>query len=114
MQPRVMTDVLRRVPGMQIVPISGTLGTTHVAALGRSTGIGGSGVCPVIYFVNGSPLPMHRDLGINSFVHPEEVVGLEVYSGASTIPPQFSVRDSRCGVVAIWTRIGRDGRTGGS
>jgi hypothetical protein len=35
------------------------------------------------------------------------VEGIEVYSGASTIPPQFNTREGTtiCGVVLIWTRV---------
>jgi hypothetical protein len=37
---------------------------------------------------------------------PEEVHGLEVFSGPSSIPPQFGGVgvDKWCGLIAVWTR----------
>jgi hypothetical protein len=103
MQPRVLTDVLRRVPGLQINSVSGPFGTSNTAQAGRSSG---PRSCTVQYYVNGIPFPVAADIGINTFIRPDEVAAVEVYSGSAQIPPQFnsSGSNSRCGVVAIWTR----------
>ena len=103
MQPRVLTDVLRRVPGLQINNVTGPFGTSQTAQAGRS---GGPRSCTVQYYVNGIPFPVAGDIGINTFIRPDEVAAVEVYSGSAQIPPQFnsSGSNSRCGVVAIWTR----------
>ena len=40
---------------------------------------------------------------------PNEIYGIEVYSGPSTMPREFAtlVRDNYCGIVMIWTRADR-------
>jgi hypothetical protein len=103
MQPRVLTDVLRRVPGLQIQNASGPFGSSQSAHTGRSSG---PRTCTIQYYVNGIPFPVAPDIGINTFIRPDEVAGVEVYSGSAEIPAQFnsSQSNSRCGVVAIWTR----------
>lgn len=113
MQPRLMTDVLRRVPGLRIETAGESYGAGNTVQTGRSAGMGGSRICPMEFYLNGTPMPLPRDGGgINHFVPPEEVVGIEVYTGASQIPPQFNSGsfNTRCGVVVIWTRSGPEAR----
>lgn len=108
MQPRVFTDVLRRVAGVQIQPGIERYGTGSVVQMGRNSGGMGTRVCPVEFFVNGTPFPSARDGNINHYIAPEEVVAVEVYAGASQVPQEFSsgMYNTRCGVVVIWTRNG--------
>jgi hypothetical protein len=60
--------------------------------------------------MNGMPFPMTSDGVINSFIGPEEVEAVEVYTGTSQIPPQFNSTNARCGVVVIWTLNGKESR----
>jgi hypothetical protein len=110
MQVRLVTDVLRRVPGAQLQPVTGPFGTAHELTFGRGSGSAGFRACRVAYFVDGVVFDVAPDLGINSFVPVQDVAGIEVYSGSSRIPSQFnsSTGNSRCGVVAIWTWDGRE------
>lgn len=112
MQARQITDVLRRVPGMRIQSGSGALGGSQTAQTGRNGGSAGSRICPVAYYVNGTPFSLSNDVPINHYITPDEVVAIEVYTGASQIPAQFNstIGTSRCGVVVIWTRNGIDAR----
>jgi hypothetical protein len=115
MQPRLLTDVLRRVPGLRVETAGESYGAGNQIQSARSSGLGGNRVCPMEFYVNGTPMPLPRDGGgINHFISPEEVVGVEVYNGASQIPPQFNsgMYNTRCGVVVIWTRSGPDPRRG--
>lgn len=104
MQARVFTDILRRAPGLAVFPIPGQQG--GFAAHG--TRVGAARACPVLFFMNGSPLALPPDVAINNFIAPEDVAGIEVYT-ASQIPPQFNsaLHGARCGVVVIWMRSGR-------
>ena len=98
MQARVLTDVFRRVPGLQVRPTRGGL-WTNVSVQARGS------ECPMRFYMNGSPFPLPADQPINDFVGPDEVVAIEVYSGSSEVPAQFSA-NTRCGVVVLWTRYG--------
>jgi len=107
MQPRQVTDVLRRVPGMQLETGNGAFsGGSTTARTGRNGGGSGAHTCAMTYYVNGTPFPITEDVPINHYVATDDVVAIEVYNGSSQIPPQFnsSIRNSSCGVVAIWTR----------
>lgn len=103
MQARLFTDILRRAPGFAVLPIAGQQG--GFAAHG--TRVGAVRACPVLFYMNGSPLPLPPDVAINNFIAPEDVAGIEVYT-ASEIPPQFNnaLYGARCGVVVIWMRSG--------
>lgn len=111
MQPRVFTDVLRRVPGVILQPAAGSFGSNDMVRMNRATGITGSRNCPVLFYVNGMPFQVTGDMSINQYVTPEDVVAIEVYSGSSQIPPEFSANllNARCGVIVIWTKVGEDG-----
>ncbi|MDE2945179.1 MAG: carboxypeptidase regulatory-like domain-containing protein [Gemmatimonadota bacterium] len=41
---------------------------------------------------------------INDLVLPTEIAGIEVYTGAASLPAEFGGPDSRCGAVMIWTK----------
>jgi len=110
MQPRVVTDVLRRVPGVQVQPVAGPFGPNDVIRMSRTTGVTGGRPCPVLFYMNGTPFPVTGDISINQYVVPEDVIAIEVYNGTSQVPPQFQSNqlNARCGVIAIWTRGGNE------
>src|SRR5687768_10395896 len=105
MQPRVLTDVLRRVPGLQIRPVRGGMGN-NVSVQSRGS------ECPMLFFMNGSTFPLPGDQPINDFVSPEEAIALVDYAGSSEIPAQFNSSrfNSRCGVIVVSTRYGPERR----
>jgi hypothetical protein len=115
MNAREITDILRRVPGARIVPIPGPFGTSNVLQLSRSLGASNGRTCPILYYMNGVPFPVRADIGIDAYVRAQDVEAVEVYSGTSRIPPEFTStgQTSRCGVVGLWTRIG-NGKGGAS
>lgn len=102
-QPRSVTDVLRRVPGLQIRPVPGPYGT-NLSVVQRGSR------CPVMFFLNGSPFPI-LEAPITNFVSVEELIAVEVYN-PSELPAQFnsSASASRCGMVGLWTQYGRTAR----
>jgi hypothetical protein len=110
MQVRLFTDVLRRVPGMSVQAVNGAYGGGYSIQAGRAQGLFGPRTCPILYYMNGSPFPINADVAINNYVGPDDVLAVEVYTGSSQVPPQFSssATNSLCGVVLIWTRSGSD------
>jgi hypothetical protein len=104
MQPRLFTDILRRVPGMNIRALQGGHGDNVSVQTDRGK------PCAMQFYVNGTPLAMMGDSPVNYYIAPEDVVGVEVYRGSSEIPIQFnnSMNNSRCGVVVVWTRVGKN------
>lgn len=57
--------------------------------------------CPMKQYLDGVLL---RGGGIDQFVKPFEVVGIEVYKGPASLPGEFTGSDARCGAVVVWTR----------
>lgn len=110
MQPRLFTDVLRRIPGVQVQPMPGPFGAGEMVRMARTTGITGARACPVLFYMNGSPFPVTGDVPINFYVDPDDIVAVEIYSGTSQIPSQFNsnLLNARCGVIVIWTRTELD------
>jgi hypothetical protein len=97
--PKAMTDLLRRVPGLRIER-DGNGGTT----------VAMSGVrrilrdCPMRIFVDGQEF-RHGPGAVDDMI-PVDIEGIEVFRTIAELPPEFSGPDSHCGVIAIWTRRG--------
>jgi outer membrane cobalamin receptor len=91
-----LTDALRTVPGLSVVPTGG-LGYT----------VRGRGGCTPDLFLDGMRI-MDGTSEIDRLVPPTDVAGIEVYNGAGTTPPQLQAAGGgSCGVVAVWTKRGR-------
>lgn len=97
--PMNLSDMMRMIPGARLVPLR----AGGQSALRFSRAQLGTRDCPPQYWVDGVKA---WNLNIDDIV-PQDVEGIEVYSGASTVPPQFNTREGTtiCGVVLIWTRI---------
>jgi carboxypeptidase family protein/TonB-dependent receptor-like protein len=110
MQARRFTDLLRRIPGVQLQRVSGPYEQGEAVRMSRTIGVTGARACPVLYYVNGTPFPVTGDVPIDHFIAPEEVAALEVYSGMSQIPSEFNSasHNARCGVIVIWTLTSLD------
>jgi len=97
-QPRLFTDILRRVPGVYLVP--GGFGRGNIILSMRGTGLVGS--CAPLIFLDG--VLMRTEQSPDTYLNPDEVAGVEVYNGPATTPERFKTIDSPCGVVVVWTR----------
>jgi hypothetical protein len=97
--PMNLSDMMRMVPGARLIPLRGG----GQATLRFSRAQLGNRDCPPQYWVDGVKT---WNLNIDDIV-PQDVEGIEVYSGASTVPPQYNTKEGTtiCGVVLIWTRI---------
>ena len=90
---RVATDILRRVPGVQIVP------TRSGTAVVMTRGAGARRCIPQLY-VHQTPYSGNFD----DFT-PDDIEALEVYVGISEIPPDLNTMGRPiCAAIVIWTR----------
>lgn len=94
MNVRYMSDVLRRTSGFQI-------GTAPFGARPPASIRGNGTRCPIQYFVDGA---LTSGFNIDE-VMARDVEGIEIYRGASTIPPAYNRGTAPCGVILIWTRV---------
>jgi hypothetical protein len=92
MNPRALSDVMRRVAGASVY--------TGRAGLGSANFRGGRGTCPVQFYIDGTM----ASLFLIDEMRPEDVEGIEIYRGAATIPPEYNKGTAMCGVIVIWTR----------
>lgn len=102
------SDFLRYMRGVQ-VSTNTTQAFAGTQVFSRREGGGFSSdqqqqYCPMQVVLDGIILPRYFNLDL--LPPPKQIAGIEVYSGAATIPPQFGGPDRRCGVVAVWTRDG--------
>ncbi|MDQ6736675.1 MAG: Plug and carboxypeptidase regulatory-like domain-containing protein, partial [Gemmatimonadota bacterium] len=85
-----VTDAMRNIAGVNIVP-SGEFGNV-ILLRGRCT--------PVVY-VDG--VEMHDGYqSVDDIVPPQQVAGIEVYTGLGEAPIQYTTNG--CGVVLVWTK----------
>lgn len=88
--PRQLTDVLRRAPGVDIVR-------------GGRVRLRGRGCAPLVW-IDGVAMPA-GEVDINSFA-PSSIEGIELYMSASGAPARYQGTgdESRCGTVLLWSR----------
>jgi TonB family protein len=93
-QPRTMSHLLTRVPGLSLS--RGRGGITALRMRGRN--------CVPLVWLDGTPMPS-GDVDLDSF-SPQSFEGIELYLGGTTPPLRYSwIRDrSACGTVLLWTR----------
>jgi hypothetical protein len=104
MQATKLTDVFRRAATLRVIrvdPKDSTFMLGIVSARGQvSLAKSNVGFCYPAVYIDGAF--MHNAAhDINTFLDPSSVAGIEIYSDASTTPPQYKSGD--CGTVVIWT-----------
>ena len=92
-----VTDMVRNVPGLQIVQRRGSRRGVRF----QSTSLSGGDCMPMIW-LDGQKAPRMEldDIPIS------DVEGIELYSGPSTTPQQFYPDNTRntCGTIVVWSR----------
>lgn len=104
MEATKLTDVFRRAATLRVIridPKDSTFMLGIVSARGQvSVLMANIGFCYPAVYIDGAF--MHDAAhNINAFLDPGSVAGIEIYSDASTTPPQYKSGD--CGTVLIWT-----------
>jgi hypothetical protein len=106
--PRETTDVLRRMRGVRVRPNPsyGVRGDTQRYLIESSRMVDRiqGAPCPVVYFMNGLYYGNSSDFDIDVMLAVTNIAAIEVYSGASQIPPVYNRPGAGCGVIAFWTR----------
>jgi len=97
-----VTDILRTVKGVQLVyPDSGGPPLVQMTR-SRFSDLMHAGICPIEYYVDGVPFDMKNNP--DAYFRPGDIASIEVYDGASNIPPEYQSGSAACGVVVIWTK----------
>ena len=94
--PRFLSDLFRMRPGFRVV-----YGAGGAVLVSRRTSTFSNANCRPLIYLDG--LPMVRG-AIDDLIHPSLVEAIEIYSGISQLPAQYSGAESGCGVVLVWTR----------
>lgn len=96
-----VTDILRAVPGVQILP------GAYTVRMSRATGSRSCRRNQPQFFIDGHPLSLGMDISINDLLDEGDILAVEVYNSASRVPLAYAYGNFDCGVVAIWTKVPR-------
>lgn len=101
--PSQASQLFQAMAGVRVVPRSGRSGGEPVFRNAISM-TGGS--CLPAIFLDGMPVRSSgsSEPALDDIVQAMDIEAVEVYKGASQIPPQFGGDRSACGVIVIWTR----------
>jgi hypothetical protein len=94
--PIVTSDLFRILPGLRVD--RSPLGETLLTMRGTF-----EETCFPAFYLDGHHMRYLSADDIDDFVKPDEVAGIEVYTGAAA-PPQFQQGLSGCGSIVIWTK----------
>jgi hypothetical protein len=102
--PNMITDVMRSIPGLRVVPVGIGL-DDYIVVNNRSSMLTNS--C-VNWWVDGTPWTNVYPGDIDRLMPPSEVGAIEVYWGSET-PIQFQRSgDQRCAVIVMWSKYRLD------
>lgn len=101
LNPSLLSDILRRVPGLWIAQDNqgNTVIRTHRGGTWASAGCSGT-----VVYLDGIPQQSAQDLDF--LIPPDLVAGVEIYMGPAQIPPEYNTTlpNAACGVILIWTK----------
>ena len=106
--PPYATELLRTFTAINVTPTSGGGGQdVYYPVSSRATGgmtPTGQSACFMTVYIDNVPMPSPFNLDL--LPSPREMMGIEVYAGSATIPPQFAGYGTGCGVILVWTKDG--------
>jgi len=106
-----LTDFFFGMAGTRVVePMYGAGGR----AVYFRSGVRPSGICwPMIYvdhqMASTGGLSGGDPLALDTWVHPADVAGVEVYRSPAEVPSEFQGANAGCGVIVVWTKRGVGG-----
>ena len=100
------TDILRTVPGINIVTVRarGTVGLTANMVSIR----GGGAFCGPTIYIDGMSVRQTPQSTLDDILNPATIEGIEIYTASSLAPVEYSGQGGGCGVLLFWTRSGAD------
>lgn len=98
------TELMRKFLSVNVSPSRTSSLIEYFALSAREGGNPNVGACPMQVYLDQVPLPTPFNLDL--LPSPRELAGIEVYAGASTVPPQFAGANRGCGVILVWTKAG--------
>lgn len=104
-QPMHLADVLRSVPGVDVVQSGSSLSGSFTVTMRNAQNMAGV-KCPPGVWVDGVKWRHSADVFTNILGIELDVV--EVYRGPSEVPGEFMDSSSSCGAVIVWTQRGRN------
>ena len=99
-RPLRISHMLADVPGVRVRCSGSGINSCRIESARRSEGFSGGG-CDLNVYLDGT---LVRGGGVDEFVLPIEIAGIEVYAGPAQLPAEFAGSDARCGAVVIWTK----------
>jgi hypothetical protein len=91
-RPFSVSDLLRTVPGLDVIPSPRGFGNVVRTIEG----------CQPAVYLDGVHFPLMGE-SIDDIVNPMDLEGIEVYTHAVEVPPQFAA-GSNCGAIVLWTK----------
>lgn len=98
---RDLADILRGIPGVYLVALSGRSNRTF--RLRGMESMHAPCRLPLI-LLDGMQVTASDVESLNAVVLPDQILAIEVYRGPSEVPSEYSGAESGCGVILIWTR----------
>lgn len=105
-----VTDLLRTIPGVRIVPLANASGTANRYFVAMTNNDPASGGCNPTIYVDGVEFYQDIYVGLDELISVQDLEGVEVYTWTSA-PPALRPR-GECGVIAFWTRDPAGGEGG--
>lgn len=96
-----VTDLLRSMPGVRIVPVAQCRGCSAVDVIYMR---GGADMCAPTVLLDGLTVKQDAVFSLDAFILPDMLEGIEVYVEPSGVPPALGMGTNACGVIALWTR----------
>jgi hypothetical protein len=110
------SDLFRQMPMVRVGPSSDTIPTDMGQGIPPDAIIGfdrlilmhglGNNWCAPAIFLDGSLIAGATADDVDSWVRPEKIAGVEVYTEVA-VPPDFQRPRSGCGTVVIWRKVAR-------